>query len=234
MKKISMLAVALVMLPVLFAQSLSYSVSIHYESGKLALGEVSLVQVSPSPALAGKEYTAKIISHTGHILYETSFAIETSRVFAPSDIPEISQMPEETTLNLLLPYFANAGKIAIEKGGAVLLEIDVSMFSVCNENALCEGTETAEICPSDCTCGNGACDAPENYRLCSSDCASGSSDNYCDTLADGICDPDCSAQEDSDCKKEPSAGNMLYLLLGLALAGVVGGVAILVLRKRKK
>src|SRR3989344_5550088 len=104
MKKVLMSAVALFMLPVIFAQPLSYSVSIHYISGKLTLGDVSLVQVSPSPALAGKEYTAKIISHTGQILYETSFSIDTSRAFAPLDdnIPEISRMPEETTLDLLL------------------------------------------------------------------------------------------------------------------------------------
>ncbi|MEA3254935.1 MAG: hypothetical protein U9Q22_03765 [Candidatus Altiarchaeota archaeon] len=45
---------------------------------------------------------------------------------------------------------------------------------------------------------NGVCEHGETYLNCLQDC-SGSKDNYCDTLRDGVCDPDCSRWEDMDC-----------------------------------
>lgn len=45
---------------------------------------------------------------------------------------------------------------------------------------------------------NNICDPGENYFNCPKDC-SGSLDGYCDKLKDGICDPDCSRENDIDC-----------------------------------
>jgi len=68
------------------------------------------------------------------------------------------------------------------------------------------------ICDPDCSpkidpdcpgaCGNNKCEymEGENYFICPEDCPSGSLDNYCDGLDDGICDPDCMGGEDPDCK----------------------------------
>lgn len=71
------------------------------------------------------------------------------------------------------------------------------------------------ICDPDCAkgfdidciplvCGDTTCDfrRGENYENCPQDCPSGSRDNYCDSIADGICDPDCKAREDIDCLEE--------------------------------
>lgn len=55
---------------------------------------------------------------------------------------------------------------------------------ICNENGICEPE-------------NG-----ENYGTCPQDCPSGSKDNYCDKVEDGICDPDCLIEEDIDCKEK--------------------------------
>lgn len=48
-------------------------------------------------------------------------------------------------------------------------------------------------------CGDGVCVLGENYNNCPQDCPSGSSDFYCDGILDGICDPDCTLEEDIDC-----------------------------------
>lgn len=49
-------------------------------------------------------------------------------------------------------------------------------------------------------CGDGFCAIlEENYKLCPIDCVSGSEDNYCDKVSDGLCDPDCISEEDPDC-----------------------------------
>ncbi|MBN2251267.1 MAG: DUF333 domain-containing protein [Candidatus Altiarchaeota archaeon] len=50
-------------------------------------------------------------------------------------------------------------------------------------------------------CPDGACTLGETYANCPEDCPSGSMDLYCDAVEDGVCDPDCSGEEDSDCMK---------------------------------
>lgn len=52
---------------------------------------------------------------------------------------------------------------------------------ICNKNKVCE------------------IDKSENYLSCPEDCPSGSADNYCDMVKDGICDPDCEISADVDC-----------------------------------
>jgi putative hemolysin len=41
------------------------------------------------------------------------------------------------------------------------------------------------------TCGDGTCGIPENFETCPVDCPSGGWDGLCDSLLDGIIDPDC-------------------------------------------
>lgn len=78
--------------------------------------------------------------------------------------------------------------------------------SVCN--ARMDGT-----CDPDCAEGedldcqslicnkDGKCDTllGETYKLCPFDCESGQADDYCDSISDGRCDPDCSMGKDLDC-----------------------------------
>ena len=87
-------------------------------------------------------------------------------------------------------------------------------------------------------CGDGRCVLGENYKNCPTDCPSGSSDNYCDKVKDGICDPDCLPAEDPDCKTEikikPQQNTIRYFLLG----GVIVIISLLILfivwKKKKK
>lgn len=59
-------------------------------------------------------------------------------------------------------------------------------ITFCNNNGVCE------------PCDNGHCSLIENALSCPNDCHSGSSDNYCDLVQDGICDSDCEYY-DFDC-----------------------------------
>lgn len=81
------------------------------------------------------------------------------------------------------PWIENTKYINFLHNGKVIYSIDISDY-ICNNNKLCEPK-------------NG-----ENYINCLQDCPSGSADSYCDGIEDGICDPDCSAEEDIDCKEE--------------------------------
>ena len=49
---------------------------------------------------------------------------------------------------------------------------------------------------------NLVCDSNENFMICPQDCKSGSKDDYCDEISEGVCDPDCTFEEDKDCTEE--------------------------------
>lgn len=61
-------------------------------------------------------------------------------------------------------------------------------------------------------CGDGICHRNENHISCSQDCPSGLEDDFCDEIKDGICDPDCSKNEDIDCKSTWLAAYIFFAL----------------------
>ncbi|MCK4492037.1 MAG: hypothetical protein KAU03_05400, partial [Candidatus Altiarchaeales archaeon] len=71
----------------------------------------------------------------------------------------------------------------------------------------CDGVDDG-VCDPDCSrredvnclCNrNGICEMEfENHFNCKMDCKSGSPEGYCDSLSDGVCDPDCDGG-DPDC-----------------------------------
>ncbi len=231
MKPLSVLLMLVIFLPNAFA--LSYSAYFTYEGDKMALGGITLTDAAPAPSSKGNAYAARVLSFQNEVLYETTFNLFTEGFYSiPLDkgMAHGSNQVQKTSFDLLLPYFPHAKKLQILKNGSVLLDVDLSEFSSCNENRMCDGSESPDTCPGDCTCGNRFCDAGENYMKCSADCPSGQDDTACDRVAEGICDPDCSAKEDGDCRKKSTAGNMIYLLIGMVL---LGGMMAIVLKKRK-
>ena len=87
--------------------------------------------------------------------------------------------PEENSFVLNLPYFANGEKFKIfDNQDKELLAVNIGIFSK--------------------VCGDGICQAHESYENCPADCKSGSADDYCDHIKDGICDPDCQNIKDAD------------------------------------
>ena len=77
---------------------------------------------------------------------------------------------------------------------------DNSIDGVCDEDC-------AENVDFDCrqeefgNCGNNVCDSEETFESCRNDC-SGRSDQVCDRIQDGRCDPDCIAALDLDCRED--------------------------------
>lgn len=104
-------------------------------------------------------------------------------------------------------------------------------------NGVCEPLENQTSCCKDCgclfglkcienkclPCGDSKCEVElgENYKTCPHDCPSGSKDDYCDGVADGICDPDCKELKEFDPDCVPSSNLWIYLL-------IVGGIACLI------
>lgn len=196
---------------------LSYSIILTYDSGMFTLKDLTLVQSNPTPVSEGNVYRAQVVSFLGNVLYETSFTVQLLILNAVEEGGSSGVASNETTSNylltkrdidLLLPWYANAQKITILKNETLMLEIDVSSYAQCNENALCDGNETLKFCPGECTCGNGICDPEENYVQCQRDCKSGQKDGVCDKKFDNICDPECSSEEDVDCAQEESPDNV--------------------------
>lgn len=89
-------------------------------------------------------------------------------------------MPEEGNYFLSIPYKANGKEIKIlsSDSGEELLKINVQVFAK--------------------VCGDKECQGHESYENCSEDCPSGSADDYCDHIEDGVCDFDCQNIKDAD------------------------------------
>ena len=63
-----------------------------------------------------------------------------------------SEELEEGEVKVGVPYFSDGKTINIHEANTdkLALSIDVSKFSICNINTLCDGKENYENCPADC------------------------------------------------------------------------------------
>lgn len=109
--------------------------------------------------------------------------------FENTDIEKIYyNLSENKKYVLYLPYNENAARIEIYNlKSSKVMDVDVESFAN--------------------TCGNSKCENHESYESCTRDCDSGSQDDFCDELKDGICDPDCSLKTDIDCESLEAEGN---------------------------
>jgi len=201
----------------IFAQTEQvYSLSLNYLKGEISVKDISVVQsVFIEPKTIKDDYRLEIISFAGEILYEQTFGFALEILFEPPrewfddkgrqiyfpSENETRQQLEESSLDIILPYFPDAKSINIYNNDyALLMRIDVTRFSI--------------------TCGNNICEPSESYFDCRQDCSSGREDNYCDGVADNICDPDCSIERDVDCEliesdEKGSKPNILALIIAL-------------------
>lgn len=101
--------------------------------------------------------------------------------FENTDIKRVYyNMSENKNYLIYIPYNKNTARIEMyNPKNSKIMDIDVSSFAD--------------------TCGNKICEPYESYEICPNDCPSGSKDDFCDKVNDGICDPDCSLKTDADC-----------------------------------
>jgi hypothetical protein len=155
-------------------------------------------------------YTLKVLDTTRNTVWNQSFDVS----FSHGDLvlggqTKSSDDPYE---NRSLSY-----KIPYEKGmeTLILLHGNKTIFSktitYCNQNGICDGTETHYSCPFDCPLTQG--------------------DHICTKDADGACDPDCAPGVDLDCSVNAGAGIPGYFVYPLLLL-VLLVVSFLVYRKR--
>ena len=128
-----------------------------------------------------QDYSIKVYSENGEELLSEYFVVSFSILTSPPIEWEIN----DTIIDLRLPYQGDAKTIKVFHREKEIFSFDISSF--CNEDNICSEYENEISCPSDCP--------------------SGSKDDYCDGLEDGICDPDCAKGKDPDCELKKAETN---------------------------
>ncbi|MFH1637048.1 MAG: hypothetical protein ABIB71_01330 [Candidatus Woesearchaeota archaeon] len=146
MRLILILVLAAVMIPFASASELLYSIKLD-TSDNLELLEVKLVEGEMPYQLSDyvENYEAKAVSFKGEELQVVNLTI--------SDFAYDAGEPVKASVKyLLLRYFANGKSVTLyNTEGNELLEIDVSQFSRCNEDEVCDFNENVKSCALDCT-----------------------------------------------------------------------------------
>lgn len=104
-----------------------YIVEIHYDRGELSSGNITVTN-SYMPTIVnttGQEYTARLITDDGTVLYERPFSID-STVYGHFDG---SSQVAETSLSLRLPYKPAATTLVILHKGTIELAIDITGYT---------------------------------------------------------------------------------------------------------
>ncbi|MFH1403376.1 MAG: hypothetical protein ABIH11_03820 [Candidatus Altiarchaeota archaeon] len=197
----------------------SLRVTVTYVRGSIRIAEVTLVKAESPPPMQDGDYAIKMLSPTGDVLYETKFSFSREySMAAPKDIfdGQGRQIKPDTgggtggakkkMMIITLPYHAMATKIVVvDSDGVQLASKGIKRYSD--------------------YCGDGRCSETENYGNCHLDCVSGMEDKYCDTVRDGVCDPDCRPENDVDCAEYLSDESMVYtMLITLAIVIIVLGI----------
>lgn len=186
------------------------------------------------------DYEFRLVSRDERILYkmfmDIFFVIHRDVVDEEGNMQYESIELDCREIFLRYPFFENSKRLEIYNKDKIISSIDIPSQekpSACG-NKNCETGETQENCCKDCgcqkamecvnnkcvskKCGNNKCDTDENYNTCPKDCPSGLGDGYCDGVKDGLCDPDCSKNEDVDCK---SSKLFIYIIIGTVIIGLI-------------
>lgn len=146
MRLILIFLLAAVIIPFASASELLYSIKLDM-SEDIELSEVKLIEGEMPYQLSEyvEHYEAKLISFKGEELQVINFTI--------SDFAyDIDEPVKASVKYLILRYFVNGKSVKLyNPEDREILEIDVSQFSRCNEDEVCDFNENTKSCPSDCT-----------------------------------------------------------------------------------
>lgn len=136
-------------------------------------------------------YKLEVKDAAGNVIWEREYGLK----FIALTDPPVDRDYEIITEKI--PYESRMYEIAFLKNGNVLMQ---RYLDFCDGNLICDNKENAVSCASDCTAAD--------------------KDKVCISQADGICDPDCLEEKDSDCavvKQKEKAGKVFIVLLIIAL-----------------
>ncbi|MBU5575458.1 MAG: hypothetical protein KQA40_03280 [Candidatus Aenigmarchaeota archaeon] len=144
--------------------NISYEITFTYNlKNELGIKNVRLINMIHHPTLVQPTdaFILKLIDFKNRELYKENFSITViplyaldprwfdengNRIYYPNQT-----LPTSTTVIMWIPYFTNAMKIDIyDKNQKLVLSYDVSKFSICNMNNICDNEESCDTCPSDC------------------------------------------------------------------------------------
>ena len=187
-KKLFALIICLIvisLLPVVYANQKILVIDITvFKVDKVELHRVYLDEGVESSEFTTQKgnYKAVLFDEQGKKLFEKFLKLDFKAIIdifpGQKNIPEEIEL-DKTRLLLKMPYFDRIAKFQLLKEGKVIFETKIDL---CNDNGVCESNKD------------------ENHLSCPNDCVSGTKDNYCDRVLDGICDVDCAIKElDIDC-----------------------------------
>ena len=152
---ITFLLCFLFMLPVVNAQEKIYSVLFAVYSNDTVILKNFAVQegLQTHFPTSNTGYYVEILSYSNEKLFQANLGISfTIHVMtAPGELPEIITELEEVLVQLRLPYFDDAKRIAVYHLDKKILDLDLADY-ICNKNNLCEAElgENKINCAQDC------------------------------------------------------------------------------------
>ncbi|GEM_PF-6418163 len=168
--------------------------------------------VGDSNELKQSDYALLFLDATNNMVDKIYLPI----IFYVFDVPdgEVDSIP----LSVRKPCNSKWDTMNMLHNNKVIFTLNVKNL-MCNEDRLCNSYET--------------------YLTCPSDCPSGSKDGWCDRKLDSVCDPDCLAERDPDCKagvqkgmSEKNYGSKFNLFLIIMVT--IGSLLIIYLLRRRK
>jgi hypothetical protein len=150
-------------------------------SGNAGIQSVKVVQGTPTKSRENAKFVVKTATQYNE-------EISAVGVFVSFYSPDLFGDINEVVETVKLPFTGKEKYVVVEFNGNEVLKQDVDLM-LCNDNRVCDSTETFLSCPRDC---------PLNEK-----------DGFCLRQADGICDPDCLKNVDKDCVKEFSNKNSI-------------------------
>jgi hypothetical protein len=143
-----------------------------YQNDTVILNNFNLIEGRKTEYLPEGKYSFKLFDEQGSILLEKKFDVKFIIFTEPP------RLLDHIPVILRIPYTSDASKIIFYHDSTIIYQKEIKDM-ICNRDKICNGFE--------------------NYLSCPEDCPSGSRDNYCDKILDGICDPDCAKEVDIDC-----------------------------------
>jgi hypothetical protein len=189
------------------------SVTVHSDD-TVSGARIILNDGRPTPDLPhGIGYKVAVLDAQGAVVKEYPFAVYfdyNGPRLKNEDYSSIKLF--EVPVNFRIPYSSTMKKLTIYHGDKLIFSQDLNF---CNNNGVCDSTETHQTCPGDC---------PLNQK-----------DSVCIPVRDSVCDPDCLPGVDPDCANTAAGAALpvLPLVAGGIVVIVAGAAGLFFLMKKK-